>query len=100
MESRILEFYCINVADKLALVEKDQIGEVLKSFNSLYKTFSFTLGKFQKENVLLLVIKMLNNSEANSYMRDTNSSLHIHYNSYEPWYTKTACIRELYGRAH
>ena len=82
MESRILEFYCIYVADKLALVEKDQIGEVLKSFNSLYKTFSFTLGKFQKENVLLLVIKMLNNSEANSYMTYTLQQLRtlVHQN--------------------
>ena len=31
----------------------------------------------------------MNNGETKIYVEDTNSRLHINYNTYEPWYTKT-----------
>ena len=42
----------------------------------------------------------MNNGEINIYVKDTNSGLCTNYNSYEPWYTKTAWIRVLYDRTY
>ena len=45
-------------------------------------------------------IKIMNNSKTNIYINDTNNGLRISYDSYEPWYIKTARIKAFYDSAH
>ena len=47
-----------------------------------------------------LDLEIMNNGEINIYVKDTNKGLYIDYNGYEPWHTKTAWIRAIYGRTH
>ena len=46
----------------------------------------------------------MNNSEANIYVKDTNSGLYINYDSYKPWirplHDRVAWIRALNGRTY
>ena len=100
LESGFLRFYCKYVNDIMVLVKEDQIDKILKVFNSFYNNLRFTVDKFENEDVHFLDFKIMNNGGINIYVKDTNSGLDINYNIYEPWYTKTACIMELYDRAH
>lgn len=43
-------------------------------------------------------MEILNNVEANIYIKETNSGLYISYDSYPPWDTNTARISEHYDR--
>ena len=100
MESGILKFYCRYVDDMLILVKEDQIDKILKAFNSFHNNLRFTVDKFENEDIHFLDLKIMNNGDIDIYVKDTNSGLHINYNSYGPWHTKTAWIRALYDRAH
>ena len=84
----------------LVLVKEDQIGKILKAFNSFDNNLWFTVDKFENEDVHFLDFKIMNNREINIYVKDTNSGLYINYKSYEPWHKKTAWIRTLYDRAN
>ena len=100
MESGILKFYCRYVDDTSVLVKEDQIDKILKAFNSFHNNLRFTVDKFENKNVHFFDLKIMNNGDINIYVKDTNSGLYINYNNYEPWHTKTAWVRALYGRAH
>ena len=96
----ILKFYWWYVNDTLVLVKEDQIDKILKAFNSPHNNLQLPADKFENEDIHFLDLKIINNGEINIYVKDTYSSLCINYNSYEPWYRKTAWIRALYDRAH
>ena len=100
MESGILKFYCRYVDDTLVLVREDQIDKILKAFKQFHNNLRFTVDKFENEDVHFLDLKIMNNSDINVYVKDTNSGLYINYNSYEPWHTKTAWVRALDDRTH
>ena len=100
MKSGILKSYCRYVNNMLVLVKEDQIGKILKAFNSFDNNLWFTVDKFENEDVHFLDFKIMNNREINIYVKDTNSGLYINYKSYEPWHKKTAWIRTLYDRAN
>ena len=99
MESEILIFCCRDVHNTLVLVKEDQIDKVLKALNSFCNNLWFTVDKFENEDVNFLDLRNMNNGSINIYVKDTNSDLHINYNSYEPWHTKTPWIRTLYNSA-
>ena len=100
MKSGILKFYCRYVNNMLVLVKEDQIGKILKAFNSFHNNLWFIVDKFENEDVHFLDFKIMNNREINIYVKDTNSGLYINYKSYEPWHKKTAWIRTFYDRAN
>ena len=54
---------------------------------------------FDDGNIHFLDTKILNNGEIDTYIKDTNTGLHVQYHSYEHWNTKTAWVRSLYDRA-
>ena len=82
------------------LVKEDQTDKILKAFNSFHNNLRFAVDKFENEDVHFLNLKIMNYGRINIYAEDTDSGLYISYNSYEPWRTKTAWIRELHDRAH
>ena len=84
----------------MVLVKEDQIDKILKAFNSFRNNLRLTVDKFENKDVHFLDLKIMNNGEINIYVKDTDSGLHINYNSYEPWHAKFAWIRAFYGRAH
>ena len=58
------------------------------------------MNKPENDNVHFLHMKIMNNGEANIYIKYTNSSLHMNQDKFEHWYTETAYIRALYDRAY
>ena len=84
----------------MVLVKEDQIDKILKAFNSPHNNLWLLADKSENEDIHFLDLKIINNGEINIYVKDTYRSLCINYNSYEPWYRKTAWIRALYDTAH
>ena len=75
-KSGILKFYCRYVDDTLVLIKEDQIGKILKAFNSFHNNLQFTVDKFENEDVRSLELRVMNNGEINIYVKDTNSGLY------------------------
>ena len=75
-KSGILKFYCRYVDDTLVLIKEDQIGKILKAFNSFHNNLQFTVDKFENEDVRFLELRVMNNGEINIYVKDTNSGLY------------------------
>ena len=73
MKAGILKFYCRYDDDTLVLVKEDQIDKILKAFNSFHNNLRFTINKFKNEDMHFLDLKIMNNGEINTYVKDTNS---------------------------
>ena len=99
IETGVLKFYCRYLDDTLVLIKKDKIQHALNSFNSFDKNLRFSVNTFDDGNIHFLDIKLLNNGEADIYIKDANTGLYVQYHSYELWNTKTAWVCSLYHRA-
>ena len=61
--------------ETFVLIKKDKIQLVLNSFNSFDKKLRFSVDTFDNDNIHFLDIKILNNGETDTYMKDTNTGL-------------------------
>ena len=101
IETSVLKFYCRYVDDTLLLIKKDEMQHVLNSFNSFDKSLRFTsVDTFNDGNIHFLDIKILNQGETDTCVKDYNTGLYVQYHSYEHWNTKAAGVRSLHDRAH
>ena len=101
IETSALKFYCRYIDDTLLLIKKDEMQHVLSSFNSFDKSLRLTsVDTFNDGNIHFLDIKILNNGETDTCVKDYNTGLYVQYHSYEHWNTKAAGVRSLRDRAH
>ena len=75
IKTSVLKFYCRYVDDTLLMIKKDKIQRVLNSLNSFGKNLRFTVNTFDNGNSHFLNIEILNNGEADIYIKDTNTGL-------------------------
>ena len=85
IETTVLKFYCRYADDALVMIKKDKIQHFSISFNSFDKDLRFTVDVFDNANIHFLDIKILNNGEADIYIKDTNTGFYVQYHSYEHW---------------
>ena len=81
VENGVLMFI-LNSCRYLLFIKNDQIQHVLYLLNSFDKNLPFTVDIFNNGNIHFVDIKILNNGENDSYIKDNSTSLLVQYNSY------------------
>ena len=82
IENGLPTYYYIYVHDTLVFIKKDKFQHDLNIFNSFVKKLQLTVYTFDNDNINFLDIKILNNGENDSYIKDNSTSLLVQYNSY------------------
>ena len=94
---RLIKFYGRYVDDTLVLAKPANTEEILRRLNSFHKNLSFTVDTFDDDNVHFLDITN-DKTTTDIYRKSTNTSQYVPFESFEPWWRKTAWVRTLRSR--
>ena len=87
LKDGLIKFYIRYVDDTLVLAKVEDIGNIMKQFNSFEKSIQFTIDKFEDSIVHFLDIK-INGSEENLYYKTTHTGQYCNFSSQTPWKIK------------
>ena len=89
LDNNLIKFYGRYVDDTLVLAKPEHVQQILQTFNGFHKNLRFTVDTFDDGNVHFLDIA-IERTTTDVYYKDTNTGQYVSFDSFEPWWRKTA----------